>query len=152
MADQNSHDNPLELKFSRTFGADPELVFKALTDPDFIKKWFGPHGYTCPLVEVDLRVGGSYHIEMKPPDGEIIKLNGVYKVVNPPNALEYTWLWDEPDAKQTGVNIQFSPSGDGTEVFVQQGEFASAESKDGHEQGWLESLDRLRAVVRAEES
>ena len=78
MADQKSHDNPLELKFSRTLEADPEFVFKALTHPDLIKEWFGPHGYTCPVVEVDLRVGGNYHIEMKPPEGEIIKLNGVY--------------------------------------------------------------------------
>ena len=148
MADQNSHGNPLELKFSRTFGADPKLVFKALTDPDLIKKWFGPHGYTCPVVEVDLRVGGNYHIEMKTPEGEIIKLNGIYNVINPPNVLEYTWQWDEPDAIQTGVKVQFSPSGDGTEIFVEQGEFASVESKEGHEQGWHASLDRLEEVFR----
>ena len=55
MADQQSHDNPLELKFSRTFEANPENVFKALTQADLIKKWFGLHGYTCPVVEVDLR-------------------------------------------------------------------------------------------------
>ena len=152
MADQKFHGNPLEFKFSITFEADPEFVFKALTHPDLIKKWFGPHGYTCPVVEVDLRVGGNYHIEMKPPEGEIIKLNGVYKVVNPPNVLEYTWQWDEPDAKQTGVKVQFCPSGGGTEVFVEQGEFASAESKEGHEQGWHASLDRLKEVVRAGES
>ena len=129
MADQKAHDNPLALRFSRIFEADQEFVFKALTRPDLIRKWFGPHGYTCPVVEVDLRVGGTYHIEMKPPEGGIIKLNGVYNIVNPPNALEYTWQWDEPDAKQTKVKVQFSPSGNGTEVFVEQGEFAGAEAK-----------------------
>ena len=147
MADQKSHDNPLELKFSRSFEAKPAFVFKALTHPDLIKKWFGPHGYTCPVVDVDLRVGGNYHIEMKPPEGEIIKLDGVYKVVDPPNALEYTWQWDEPDAKETGVKVQFNPSGNRTEVFVEQGEFANAESKEGHEQGWLASLDRLEEII-----
>ncbi len=148
MSDPKSNDNPLELNFSRTFEADPELVFKALTQPDFIKRWFGPHGYTCPVVEVDLRVGGGYHIEMKTPEGEIIKLNGVYNVVNPPAALEYTWRWDEPDAIQTEVKVQFSPSGGGTEVSVKQGAFASVESKEGHEQGWHASLDRLTEVLR----
>lgn len=152
MADQKSHDNPLELNFSRTFEADPEVVFKALTDPDLIKKWFGPHGYTCPVVEVDLRVGENYHIEMKPPEGEIVKLDGVYKVVDPPNALEYTWQWEEPDAKETGVKLQIKPSGDGTEVLVEQGEFASAESKEGHEQGWLASFDRLKEVLQAQKT
>ena len=150
MADQKSHDNPLELKFSRTFETDPELVFNALTQPDLIKKWFGPHGYTCPVVEVDLRVGGTYHITMKPPEGEIIKLNGRYKMVNSPSALAYTWQWDEPEAKETIVKVLFKPSGDGTEVFVEQGEFADAESKEGHEQGWLASFDRLKDVLAAE--
>ena len=152
MADQKSHDNPLELKFSKTFEANPEFVFKALTHPELIKKWFGPHGYTCPVVEVDLHMGGHYHIEMKPPEGEIIKLYGVYRVVDPANALEYTWQWDEPDAKETLVKVQFNPSGDGTEVFVEQGEFASAESKEGHEQGWLASFDRLNKVLQPRES
>ncbi len=152
MADQKSHDNPLELKFSRTIEADPEFVFKALTQPDLIKKWFGPHGYSCPVVEVDLSVGGNYHIEMKPPEKEIIKLNGVYKVVDPPNALAYTWQWDEPDAKETGVKVQFNPSGNCTEVIVEQGEFANAESKEGHEEGWLAYFERLQEVIRAEES
>jgi uncharacterized protein YndB with AHSA1/START domain len=152
MADQKSHDNPLELKFSRKFEAKPEVVFKALTHADLIKKWFGPQGYICPEVKVDLRVGGNYHIEMKPPEGEIIKLNGVYKVVDPPNALEYTWQWEEPDAKETGVRVQFNPSGNCTEVIVEQGEFANAESKEGHEQGWLASFERLQEVIRAEES
>ena len=149
MADQKSHDNALELKFSKIFSADPEFVFKALTQPYLIKKWFGPHGYTCPVVEVDLRVGGKYHIEMKPPEGEIVKLNGGYNVVNPPNALEYTWQWDEPDGKETLVKVHFNRSGKGTEVTVEQGEFASAESKEGHEQGWLVSFERLEEVLQA---
>ena len=152
MAHQKSQNNPLELELSRTFEANPEFVFKALTQPDLIKKWFGPHGYSCPVVDVDLSVGGNYHIEIKPPEGEIIKLNGVYKVVDPPKALEYTWQWDEPDAKETGVKVQFNPSGNCTEVLVEQGEFANAESKEGHEQGWLASFERLQEVLRAEGS
>ena len=143
MTDPKPQDNPLELKFSRTFETAPEFVYNALTQPDLIKQWFGPHGYSCPVVIVDLRFDGDYHIEMKPPEGEIIKLNGVYQVVNPPNTLEYTWQWEEPDAKETGVKVKFNSFDNGTEVFVEQGEFASAESKEGHEQGWLESFDRL---------
>ena len=149
MADQKNHDNPLELKFSKTFEADPEVVFKALIQPDLIKEWFGPPGYSCPVVEVDLRVGGGYHIQMKPPEGDIIKLNGVYKVVQPPNTLVYTWQWDEPDAIETRVTVNFNSSGEDTEVSVEQGEFASAESKEGHEQGWLASFERLKELLQA---
>ena len=148
MADQKSHDNPLELKFSKTFEAKSEFVFNALTHPDSIKKWFGPHGYSCPVVDIDLRVDGNYHIEMKSPEGEIIKIDGVYRVVDPPNALEYTRQWDEPDAVETLVKVRFNPSGDSTEVLVEQGEFASEESKEGHQLGWFASFDRLNEVVR----
>ena len=87
--------------------------------------------------------------EMKPPEGEIIKLNGVYKVVDPPNALEYTWQWDEPDATETRVTVNFNSFGDDTEVLVEQGQFASAESKEGHEQGWLASFERLKDLLPA---
>lgn len=152
MADQKSHDNPLELKFSRKFEADSEEIFNMLTQPDLIKKWFGPHGYTCPVVEVDPHVSGSYHITMKSPEGEIMKLKGVYKLINPPNALEYTWQWDEPEAKVTLVKVLFKASGNGTEVFVEQGEFANAESKEGHQQGWLASFDRLKDVLQAQKA
>lgn len=148
MTNPKSHDNPLELKFSRSFETSPEFVFKALTQPDLIKQWFGPPGYTCPVIEVDLKVGGNYHIEMKPPQGDIIKLNGVYKAVNPPKVLEYTWQWDEPEAKETLVKVQFNPSSKGTEVTVEQGEFANEESKEGHKQGWYASFGRLKDVVQ----
>ena len=72
MSDLKSQDNPLELKFSRTFEAALEFVFNALTQPDLIKQWFGPHGYSSPVVEVVLKVGGNYHIEMKPSEGDLI--------------------------------------------------------------------------------
>ena len=44
---------------------------------------------------------------MKPPEGEIIKLAGLYHVVNRPNLLELSWQWDEPDAKETKVKVEF---------------------------------------------
>ncbi len=50
------------------------------------------------------------------------------------------------------MKVQFNPAGNGTVVFVEQGEFASAESKEGHKQGWHESFVRLIKVVRARES
>ncbi len=148
MPNPKSHDSPLKLNFSETFTATPDFMFKALTQPDLIKKWFGPQSYICSEVEVGLRVGGNYHIEMKPPEGEIIKIGGVYKVVDPPNELEFTWQWDEPDAVETLVKVRFTPSGDSTEVLVEHGEFASEESKEGHQLGWYASFERLNEVVR----
>src|SRR5687768_13891629 len=46
-------------------------VFKALTRPEELAKWWGPHGYTSPSADFDPRVGGGYRITMQPPDGEV---------------------------------------------------------------------------------
>lgn len=63
--------------------------------------------------------------------------------------LEYTWQWDEPDAPETLVKVQFNPSGSGTEITVEHTKFADAESKEGHTQGWSGSFDRLSDVIQA---
>ncbi len=60
------------LRLTRTFAAPREKVFRAWTDPEELKKWFGPVGYATPMAEVDLRVGGKYQLGMrKLPGGDI---------------------------------------------------------------------------------
>ena len=59
-----------ELIITRVFDAPRELIFQYWTDPEYIKKWWGPTDYTCPLVQVDLRVGGKYLNCMRDLDGK----------------------------------------------------------------------------------
>lgn len=148
MADPKPNGGPIELRMSRIFQADQGFVFKAWTNPDLLKQWFGPPGCTCDLAEIDLREGGRYHVEMKTPDGIIIKLNGVFKVVTAPKALEYTWQWEEMDSGETFVKVGFHQSDSGTEVIVEHSRFSSEESKEGHVQGWSGSMDRLSDLVK----
>ncbi len=59
------------LNLRRTFKAPRPEVFRAWTDPEELKKWWGPEGYATPSAEVDLRVGGKYRLGMmKLPKGE----------------------------------------------------------------------------------
>ena len=76
----------LTLDMTRVLPAPPPVVFKALTDPDELAKWWGPSGFTAPSVEVDLHVGGSYRIAMQPPDGDLFYLSGEFLRVEPPAA------------------------------------------------------------------
>ncbi len=78
------------LSITRTFAAPRERVFQAWTDPEELKKWWGPDGYTTPSAEVDLKVGGSYRFAMKPPGGEVFFLSGEYREVRAPEKLVYT--------------------------------------------------------------
>lgn len=81
----------LALELRRTLDAPRERIFKALTDPGELAKWWGPYGFTTPEVEVDLRVGGGYRFGMQPPDGALFHLAGEYLEIEPPSRLAYTF-------------------------------------------------------------
>src|SRR3989441_11491469 len=59
-----------ELTIARVFDAPRESVWKAWTDPERAKRWWGPEGFTAPFIKIDLRVGGKYLFCMRSPDGK----------------------------------------------------------------------------------
>lgn len=78
------------LEITRIFDAPREIVFKAWTDPKLLSQWWGPHGFTNPVCEVDLRPGGSIRIDMRGPDGTVYPMTGVYHEIVRPERLVYT--------------------------------------------------------------
>jgi len=135
------------LKIVRIVPAPREKVFKAWTDPTEIKQWWGPPGFTTPLAEVDLRVGGAYRIAMKPPDGEVLYVSGVYREVKPPSKLVFTWAWDEDGAPghESLVTVLFNERNGATEIVFSHERFKDAESRDNHAEGWNGLFDMLAA-------
>lgn len=59
-----------ELRLERILDAPRHLVWKALTDPELMKQWWGPERFTSPILTIDLRVGGKFHGCMRSPDGK----------------------------------------------------------------------------------
>jgi uncharacterized protein YndB with AHSA1/START domain len=102
---------------TRRIPAPRETVFKSWTVPTEIKRWWSPAGFTTPVAEVDLRVGGTYRIGMKSPDGEVLYALGSYREVSPPSKLVFTWAWDEDGAPghESLVTIEFIERGNATE-------------------------------------
>ena len=136
------------LKLSRVVNADPDTVFRAWTEPEQLKRWSAPEGVKVALAKVDLRVGGKYHIRMRADDGKEFNTMGVYRVIDPPRKLCYTWRWqeEEHDAGDTLVTVEFNDVGGSTEVVITHELFPTAEAKTGHEQGWTSCLDKLEAL------
>jgi uncharacterized protein YndB with AHSA1/START domain len=64
------------LTMTRLIPAPQDIVFNSWTVPTEIKRWWSPAGFTTPVAEVDLRVGGIYRIGMKSPDGEVLYGSG----------------------------------------------------------------------------
>ena len=139
----------LVLRLKRILPAPRAAVYRALSDPGELAKWWGPRGFTAPSVEFDPRVDGSYRIAMQPPDGDLFHLSGEFREVDPPARLAYSFRWDPPDLddRQTVVTLSLQDRGERTEVLLTQGEFATEERLELHEDGWTDSFGRLEQVL-----
>jgi uncharacterized protein YndB with AHSA1/START domain len=135
----------LSFRLSRIIQASPQRVFEAMTDPEQVAAWWGPKGFSCPEVTLDVRVGGGYRIAMQPPEGELFHLVGEYIDVQPPFRLAYTFRWEppDPDDRETVARLALHERDSATEVLLSQGPFATEARRELHEAGWTESLARL---------
>jgi uncharacterized protein YndB with AHSA1/START domain len=72
---------------SRVFDAPRELVFKAFTDPEHMKHWWGPRGFKVIAHEMDLRPGGMYHYGLEAPDGSRMWGRFIYQEIAAPELI-----------------------------------------------------------------
>ena len=144
----------LTLRLDRVLPAPRQLVFRACTEPDELAQWWGPHGFTTPEVDLDLRVGGGYRFGMQPPDGELFHLSGEFREIEPPARLVYTFRWEEPDPedRETLVTMTLQDRGDSTEVALVQSGFATEARRALHVDGWTDCLERLQHLLSSRRS
>ena len=138
----------MSLQIRRTFSAPRENVFRAWTEPEEIKKWFGPGQMVEPMIaQVDLRVGGQYRFEMHPSESMTMTIAGTYHEVQPPERLVYTWLHDWGDGKksedETLVTVEFLDQGEKTEVVLTHERFATQQACEEHQNGWNNALEAM---------
>jgi uncharacterized protein YndB with AHSA1/START domain len=145
----NERAGGLVLELELVLGAPRQRVFRALTEPAELAKWWGPHGFTTPAIDLDLRVGGGYRFTMQPPGGEPFHLSGEFLQIDPPGRLVYTFRWDEPDPddRETVVTLSLGEVADATQVALSQGEFATEARLALHRGGWTDSLEKLRELI-----
>jgi len=87
---------PREIVMTRVFDAPRRLVFAALTRPELIRQWLlGPPGWTMPVCEIDLRVGGAYRYLWRNADGTEMGMRGVFREIVPPERLVATEKFDQ---------------------------------------------------------
>jgi uncharacterized protein YndB with AHSA1/START domain len=139
------------LSLTRHFDAPPELVWKAWTDPEAMKAWLCPgDGFTAPVVESDLRVGGRYRIVMRGPDGKDYETSGTYEVIDPPHVIRYTWTWTSTPHRLAMVTVTLRPEHGGTALHLRHEGLVDELDRQNHEGGWSNSLATLaRWITRA---
>lgn len=140
------------VKLQRVVGASAERVYRAWTDPEQIKKWFGCEYVTNIEVSQDLVVGGAYEVRMTTStDDGVITINGEYREIVPNKKLVYTWNSDSPEypARDTLVSVQFNQRDNGTEIVVEHTNFALEKSVEGHSIGWTASFNKISEMLEA---
>jgi len=144
---QSQPENALHL--TRTFSAPRDRVFRAWTDVKQFALWFHPsEEYTTVISALDLRVGGTYSLEMRHKNGNVSKLRGTYKEVRPPEKLVFTWSWQrETPSPETLVTVEFRDLGSSTEVNLMHQNFLNPEDRDKHNQGWTGCLAQLETYL-----
>lgn len=146
-----------ELVLTRVFDAPRELVFKVWTDPKHVARWWGPHRFTNPLCELDLRPGGAILIHMRGPDGTIYPMTGVYQEIVRPERLVFTSAALDSDGNpmfEILTTVTLAEEGGKTKQILRarviKKTAQAAPYLAGMEAGWTQSLERLAAYVSTE--
>jgi len=137
------------LALDRTYPVAPEKVWRAWTDPEAVKRWWGPGpGEPVSLAELDVRVGGRFRIVFGGPDGKAHECAGVYREVMPNRKLVFTWTWpNSTPERESLVTITFRPAGKGTELVFLHEQLFDEKVRDDHKRGWSGSLDKLERYL-----
>ena len=151
------------LVIERVFDAPRERLWKAWTDPEEVKKWWGPKGFTAPSIQTDLRVGGTNLWAMESPDGQVYWSTGTYREIVPLERIVVTDSFADENGNvvpgthygmpddlplEMEITITFEDAGEGrTKLTIRHAGLPATEAGQQAEGGWNESLDKLAAVV-----
>ncbi|QGW83205.1 SRPBCC family protein [Variovorax paradoxus] len=132
------------LTLRRHYPVAAEKVWRAWTDPQALKAWFGPEEIvSVPLAEVDLRVGGRFRVTMLAADGETHDVSGVYQELVPNRKLVFSWAWRSTPERESRVTVRIEPDGNGCELVLMHEQFFDEVARDGHEHGWTGAMVKL---------
>jgi uncharacterized protein YndB with AHSA1/START domain len=142
-----------DLVYERTFAAPRELVWDAFMDPERIPRWWGPHGTTTTVVEMDVRPGGRWRYISRAADRDDVSFYGEYLKIEPRRHFTWTFLFDvEGLGPQGGPETFDFEDLDGKTKLTTRSHFPSAEVLEGALAtgmiaGAVETWDRFEAML-----
>ena len=159
MSDTNSKD---AVVIERTFDAPQALIWQMWTDPEHFKKWYGPQGFTVPVANMELRIGGKRTICMASPDGSMkMWTTGEYTEILPKDRLVYTESPSDENGNvvspaamgmpegypaTTEVTVLLEDLGGRTKMIMTH---ASIPADSGGAGGWAQAFDKLADHIEA---
>jgi len=140
------------ITMSRIFDAPRELVWKVCTDPELVPQWWGPRNVTTIVDRMEVKVGGVWRYIHKDAEGNEYAFNGIYKEVEPPERLTYTFEF-EPMAGHVALEtILFEVLPDSQTKITARTTYDTIEDLEGTlqagmEGGAVETWDRLEELL-----
>jgi uncharacterized protein YndB with AHSA1/START domain len=138
---------------SREFAAPRRLVFAAYTSPEHVPNWMlGPPGWSMPVCEIDLRVGGAWRFVWRSDAGAEMSMRGVYLEIEPSERLVSRDTWGEGGPEL--LNTLLLAERDGRTALTNRLLFATGEARDaalrtGMAEGMAQTFERLEAHLAA---
>jgi len=146
----NAEANETTLRLERLIPSPPEILFALWTEPAQLLRWWAPEGYEPSVDALDTRPGGRWRTTLRRPDGSMLATSGVYRIVEPPRRLAFTWAWEDDSGArghETEVVVDFEPIPGGTRLVLVQRRFESRQARDNHNAGWSSTFDRLTRIA-----
>ncbi len=144
-----------EIVLTRVFDAARHLVFDAFTKPELLKRWFGPRGWSMPICEVYLRVGGGFRFVLRGHDGKAVGMRGVYREITPPERSVHMESFDDYPGESQVTAVFVEQEGKTTltaTVLYRSKEVRDIVLKSGMEHGAAESYDKLAELLASPEA
>lgn len=142
-----------EIVVTRSFDAPRRLVFDAHTKPELVRRWLlGPPGWTMPVCEIDLRVGGAYRYVWRNASGTDMGMGGVFREIVPPERLVATEAFDDSWYPGEALDTTVLTEEGGTTRLTLTVLYESRAARDtalqsGMERGMVASYDRLAELL-----
>lgn len=139
-----------KIYIKRDFACNPNELFRYLIQPDLIAKWFGPKHTVVGAVSMDVRVNGSYSIELIKPDNKNFFIVGSYIEIDKPSRLvfsfQYQGLPSSPPESRVEITIKADGSGNSKLLLTQQFEVMPADMEN-RTVAWNNMLTKLGSLI-----
>ncbi len=141
-----------EIAMIRVFDAPRSMLFDAWTKPELLKRWLVRSGWTFPVCEIDLKVGGKYRWVWRSPTGKEMGMGGVYREIVRPERIVATEKFDEPWYEGEAIDTMTFVEKGGKTTLTTTVLYASRAVRDSvlqspMEQGIAENYDNLEKLL-----
>jgi uncharacterized protein YndB with AHSA1/START domain len=151
-----------ELVVTRTLDAPVDRVWVAWTEPDLVRQWWGPQGFTAPVAKMDVREGGTSLVAMRSPEGPELYNTWTYEAVEPQERIVFVTRFADQEGNSVDPaaqglppdmpselrsEVRFEDLGGRTKVTITEYDWPPGQMKEMSKMGLEQTLDKMTALL-----